>query len=110
MWRRLGIGSCCWRAKNPRSRLRDRGYGKEVDLPMTRFAVAFLACACAVTAADPLPKPETILDHYVEVTGGKAAYEKIHSEVVKGKMEVTGRGIAGSLVSYSAEPNRNYTL
>ena len=40
-----------------------------------------LGAAGALAAADDLPKADTILDKYVEVTGGKAAYAKIHTEL-----------------------------
>jgi zinc protease len=55
-----------------------------------------------------LPKAETILDRYIEVTGGKAAYEKRKSEVTTGTMELTAQGIKGSLTSYSAPPDKTY--
>src|SRR5260370_28749977 len=60
-------------------------------------------------AAADLPKAETILDKYIEVTGGKAAYEKNHSEVTTGKMEFTGKGISGTVMSYRADPDKTYT-
>src|SRR5215467_12699217 len=74
-----------------------------------------ILCAAVVFAsgvrlsADDLPKAEAILDKYVEVTGGKAAYEKLHSEITTGKMEIAGKGINGSVMSYRAAPNKSYT-
>jgi len=38
-----------------------------------------------------LPKADTILDHYVEVVGGKAVPRKHRSEVMHGTIEVLGR-------------------
>jgi hypothetical protein len=71
---------------------------------------AAVLCTSGVRlAADDLPKAETILDKYIEVTGGKAAYEKNHSEISSGKMEFTGKGITGNLVSYRADPDKSYT-
>jgi hypothetical protein len=40
----------------------------------------------------------------VEATGGKAAYQKLHSMVVTGSMEVKGIGIKGTMTAYHAEP------
>jgi len=60
-------------------------------------------------AADDLPKADTILDKYVEVTGGKAAYEKHHNEIAKGSFEMAAMGIKGSLTSYRVEPDKSYT-
>ena len=57
-------------------------------------------------AADP-PSAEAILDRYVEVTGGKEAYEKRISEVSRGKVEITSAGVSGSLESY-ARPGLHY--
>ena len=51
------------------------------------------AAAGVLAAADELPKAETILDKYVEVTGGKAAYAKIHAEITTGSMEFAAMGL-----------------
>ena len=67
--------------------------------------VVAMAAAGTIPAADDLPKAETILDHYIEVTGGKAAYSKLHSETSTGTMEFAAMGIKGSMVSYHAEPD-----
>jgi Protein of unknown function (DUF620) len=73
----------------------------------TAFSAALLLCAAgALAAADDLPKGEAILDKYIEVTGGKAAYAKIHSEISTGTMEMAAMGLKGTLTAYSAEPNR----
>jgi hypothetical protein len=58
-------------------------------------------------AADDLPKAETILDHSTEVTGGKAAYAKIHSQVVNGSMEING--MKGTSTTYKQMPDKTYT-
>lgn len=65
-----------------------------------------VSAAGALAAADNLPKADTILDKYIEVTGGKAAYAKIHNEVSSGTMEFAAMGLKGSLVSYTAEPDK----
>jgi hypothetical protein len=71
-------------------------------------AAVVLATGARAPAAD-LPKAETILDKYIEVTGGKAAYEKNHSELSTGSMEFVGKGIKGTVSSYRAEPDKSYT-
>lgn len=55
----------------------------------------------AAAQATELPSAETILDRYVEVTGGKEAYERRTSEVTRGKIEISSAGISGTLVSYA---------
>lgn len=59
---------------------------------------------------DKLPKAETILDKYVEVTGGKAAYAKLNNRVTKATVELLGQGLKFSLTIYAARPNKMYTL
>lgn len=56
-----------------------------------------------------LPKAEEILDRYIEVTGGKDAYEKIYNRVSKGTIELKGMGVKGSITLYQAKPNKSYT-
>lgn len=76
----------------------------------TRIVSPFLLLllAGAACAAED-PKPEAILDKYVEVTGGKAAYEKVQNEVSTGTLEITNYGISGKMVSYRSAPNKSYT-
>ena len=70
---------------------------------------ALLLLAAAAFAADDI-KPEAILDKYVEVTGGRAAYEKIQTEVSTGTLEITSMGLSGALTSYRAAPDKSYTV
>jgi len=72
--------------------------------------LAALACS-AVWAApgEPLPKAEEILDKFVEVTGGKAAYENVRNEKSTGTFEFVGKGIKGTVTSYLADPNKSVT-
>jgi zinc protease len=76
------------------------------------FRVAAFALGTAVLmplfAADTLPKAETILDKTVDAMGGKAAYDKVHSMILTGSMEVKGIGVKGSLTSYHAAPDKLY--
>src|SRR5579862_2089892 len=73
-----------------------------------RLALAgLLACALPAFSADP-PAPETILDRFVEVTGGKAAYEKRKTEVVHGTVEFAAVGLKGTMVEYFEEPGKFY--
>jgi hypothetical protein len=69
-------------------------------------AALLLSAAGTVAAADDLPKAETILDKYVEVTGGKAAYAKVHNEISTGTMTLGAMGITGKVTAYQAEPNK----
>jgi hypothetical protein len=70
---------------------------------------AFLLLAAAALAADDM-KPEAILDKYVEVTGGRAAYEKVQTEIASGTLEITSVGVSGTITSYRAWPDKSYAL
>ena len=71
--------------------------------------IALVLAGAMARAADDLPKAETILDKYVEVTGGKAAYEKRHSEITKGTIEIPVAGLKGTVTSYRVEPDKSYS-
>jgi hypothetical protein len=58
--------------------------------------------------ADALPAADTVLNRYVEVTGGLAAYEKVKSEIVTGKIEFPALGLKGDMVRYSSGPDNYY--
>jgi outer membrane lipoprotein-sorting protein len=74
------------------------------------IAAALLAAiASPCLAAADLPKAETILDKYIEATGGKAAYQKLHSQIESGIFEMSAAGIKGAVTSYRAEPDLAYT-
>lgn len=74
-----------------------------------RFSLlnAFLLGAPLVLPAD-LPPAESILDRFVEVTGGKAAYEARKTEVVNGTVEFAAMGLKGTMVTYYQDPDKFY--
>jgi hypothetical protein len=69
---------------------------------------ALLLLAPALPAEDL--KPEAILDKYIEVTGGRAAYEKVQTEVATGTFELTTMGLSGALTSYQSKPDKSYSV
>jgi len=82
------------------------------------------AAALVVTAALPAPVPmpramgqeanlpgaESILDRYIEVTGGKAAYAQLHNTLSQGTFYVSGTGLRGTFKAYEAEPNKTLSI
>src|SRR5690242_14406954 len=66
------------------------------------FAVALPA------AEEPLPPAEKIIDRYIEVTGGKAAHEKVKSAIVTMKMSMPAQGMTMGITSYVVNPNKHY--
>ena len=75
--------------------------------PIVKIGLA-MAFAGVLAAAD-LPKGETLLDKYIEVTGGKAAYAKIHSDTTTGTMEFKAMGLKGKITTYAAEPDKMHS-
>lgn len=78
---------------------------------ISRFRItipAVLLMAAAASAAEDI-KPEAILDKYIEATGGRAAYEKIKTEIAKGTLEITTFGLSGTMTVYQAAPDKSYT-
>lgn len=74
---------------------------------MRKLFVAVLLCPLFSLAADDLPSADTILNKYLEATGGRAALEKRHNQVEHGSFQVPAAGIQGTLTIYEAEPNKN---
>jgi hypothetical protein len=79
---------------------------------MTRrtLLTALFAVASLSAADEALPKAETILDRYIEVTGGKAAYESKRNQVATGTVEMVGKGIKGTMINYHSAPSQDYAL
>lgn len=69
-----------------------------------RIASLVMVAAAQLWAAD-LPQGASLLDRYVEVTGGKQAYEARKSEVLRGTMEYKIAGLRGSVVRYVRDAN-----
>jgi hypothetical protein len=68
-----------------------------------------LSFAGVLAAAADLPKGEVLLDKYIEVTGGKTAHAKIHSDMTTGTMEFKAMGLKGKITTYGAEPDKKYS-
>ena len=80
---------------------------KRFATKVTMGALLLLSSGPWLAAADDLPKAETILDKSIEATGGKAAWQKLHSEVATGSMSVGG--MKGTATIYRAEPDKTFT-
>src|ERR1041384_5634334 len=53
-----------------------------------------------------LPSGRAVIDRYIEVAGGKEAFLKHKSVLLKGKTEVAGKDIGGSMTLATAKPNK----
>lgn len=83
---------------------------------MRRFMMGVLAATIAaagfgVAAQETaLPSGESVLDAYVEATGGKAAYEAIRNRMISGRLEIPAVGIVLDMTQYQTAGGRYYTL
>ncbi len=64
--------------------------------------------ASAVSAAD-LPKGESLMDRFVELTGGAASYKALKSQSIKSEIEFVGQGLKGTTSTLSVYPGRSNT-
>ncbi len=91
---------------------------------MKRFAIhtiALLACTLLIHAQNdrysevkPLPESSKVtaakvLDHFVEVTGGKEAYEKLKSLSMEAEISLAAMNIRGNMHLQAKAPNRLHT-
>lgn len=77
------------------------------------FVLASLTAALTFGQAPKaavLPKAESILDRYVQVTGGKSAYEKHKTEILTGTIEFPSMGLKGKVTRYAAAPDKEYSI
>ncbi len=57
-----------------------------------------------------MPAAEVILERYLRVTGGMAAYRNLHNVISRGTFQVIGTTIRGKYAAYEAEPNKTHTI
>jgi hypothetical protein len=60
----------------------------------------------APAASKDLPTARAVIDRYIEVAGGREAFLKHNSILLKGKTEVAGKEIGGSMMLATAKPNK----
>ena len=73
--------------------------------PVTSFVIFAL-----LLAPEELPKGEAILARYVEATGGRAAYQRVHGSISKGTMTLTAQNVKGTMTIYESEPAKQVTI
>src|SRR4051812_31826359 len=56
--------------------------------------------------AKDLPSARAVINRYIEVAGGKDAFLKHSSVLMKGKTEVSGKDLGGGLTLATAKPNK----
>ena len=74
---------------------------------MNRYTLALLAASFPLLGADePLPSVETVMDHLIDATGGRPAWEARHNLVEHATLDFAKQGLKGSLTIYEAAPNK----
>jgi zinc protease len=82
---------------------------------LKRFFAA--ACMCLMlggmtlaqsspAAAPASPTVDQILDRYLTVLGGRAAWEKLHSRTTLGRIEIPSENLSGTVMVHEKAPNR----
>jgi outer membrane lipoprotein-sorting protein len=67
------------------------------------------AAQAPAPAAASLPPARQVLERYLEVTGGRAAYEKAKHRTLAGSFELKGMGMKGSLLLQQSAPDKMRT-
>jgi len=73
---------------------------------MKRLVFVALAGCAVLAAQETLPTAAAVLDRFIDMTGGKAAYEKHRDQVARGTLALPAQGITGDMTLTSAEPAR----
>ncbi len=76
---------------------------------VTLFVTLFAVPTKTYCGDEPLPKAQDVLDRYIEVTGGKANYEKLKSMVITGDI-IVEPNTKLRLKSWHEAPERMYIL
>jgi hypothetical protein len=76
-------------------------------VPVMIALIATLGQPAARGQSKPdLPTADTVLNQYIEATGGKAAYKMITSRVMTGTIEITGANLMGTIKLTQAAPRK----
>ena len=76
---------------------------------LTVAAAAMFGQTAAAPKAD-LPSADSIINHYIQATGGKAAYDAVKTEVATGSFNIKAAGISGTIKIYQAAPAKGYAV
>src|SRR5688572_23932060 len=62
--------------------------------------------AAKAASTNEFPTARAVIDRYVEVAGGKEAFLKHESVLIKGKTEVAGKDLGGAMMLATKKPNK----
>ena len=78
-----------------------------VIAPPPRPANVSVIIGDPIVSAPGLPSVDSILEKYIEASGGLRALQKITSRVSKGTVELTSLGLTGTVEFFEQAPNRS---
>jgi hypothetical protein len=73
------------------------------------LAIAVVLSPGAAPSSPPgvsLPPAKQVLERYLEVTGGRAAHEKLRHKTLSGRFEVKARGLNGTFLLQQSAPDK----
>ncbi len=73
---------------------------------MNKLTLALMAALPLLSADEPPPSVETVMNHFIASTGGKTAWEARHSQVEHATIDFAKQGLKGSLTIYEAAPDK----
>ncbi len=72
-----------------------------------KLVLALLAASLPLFGADDaLPGVQSVIDHFIAATGGKAAWEARHAQVEHATIDFAKQGLKGTLTIYEAAPDK----
>ncbi len=76
---------------------------------MQRKTLLTLILLASTAVAADLPSGESLMDRFVELTGGAASYKALKSQSIKSEIEFVGQGLKGTTTTLSVYPDRTNT-
>lgn len=99
------------------SMIRERRFRFGAVLHMTVLSVCLLLPAAsqaqteeAAATQSAHPSAESIIEKSIEATGGRDAYKKHNTRMMKGKLEMASMNMQGTVEMYQARPGKMYTI
>lgn len=81
-----------------------------MKLASSAACIAALWAVPLAAAAEETPQAAAIIEKYIEATGGRAAIEKLQTQVLTGTIEIVGKNVTGVATVYRAAPNKALSI
>src|ERR1700731_1325483 len=79
-------------------------------MPLAQPSPQDLKKSAAASSVAVEPTVEQILTRYMEAVGGRKAWEKLHSRVSMGTIDVTSMNLSGTVVVHEKAPDKLLTI